>query len=145
MLVRKANAEWNGTLKDGNGKMTTETGVLKDAKYTFGTRFESVPGTNPEELIGAAHAGCFSMAFAGNLVRAGFDPKNVKTEDKVHIEKVGDGFTITKIEVHTEAEVPDLDEQTFQELAEKTKDTCPVSRALTGTKFELHAKLKVLT
>lgn len=144
MPVRKATAEWNGTLKEGNGTLKTETGALNH-QYSASSRFESGTGTNPEELIGAAHAGCFSMAFAGNLVRAGFNPKSIKTEDKVHIEKIGDGFTITKIEIHTEAEVPDLDNETFLELAEKTKETCPVSRALTGTKFELNAKLKVLT
>ncbi|MGE5400025.1 MAG: OsmC family protein [Ignavibacteriales bacterium] len=142
MPIRKANAEWNGTLKDGKGKVKTESGAL-DAQYSFTSRFEEgVTGTNPEELIGAAHAGCFSMALSAALGNAGFNPKSVKTEDKVYIQKIGEGFTITKIEMLTEAEIPGIDNETFQKYAQDAKKNCPVSRALTGTEIVLDAKLK---
>lgn len=141
MPVRKASAQWNGNLREGKGTVKTETGVL-DAQYSFTSRFEEGTGTNPEELIGAAHAGCFSMAFSGALAKEGFTPISIRSEDKVTVEKVGEGFSITKIEVTTEAEVQGIDEETFQRIAEGAKQNCPVSRALTGTNITLKATLK---
>jgi len=139
-MIRKANAQWNGDLMGGNGTMKLGSGAYEGA-YSFGSRFEEKPGTNPEELIGAAHAGCFSMAFSAILGKAGFRPTSIKTEAKVHLEKVGDGFTITKIDLTTEGTVPDIDDATFQKHAEEAKAGCPVSRALAGPKITLQAKL----
>lgn len=141
MPVRKGNAEWKGNLLEGSGTVGTETGVLKNTAYDFKSRFESGSHTNPEELIGAAHAGCFSMAFSGNLTKAGYKVISIQTEDKVHIEKQDIGFTITKIEVSTVGKVEGIDEATFQKIAEDAKKGCPVSRALTGVEFVLNAKL----
>jgi osmotically inducible protein OsmC len=141
MPVRKASAEWEGNLKGGNGRVRTETGAV-DGRYSFSSRFEDGKGTNPEELIGAAHAGCFSMAFSAALDGSGFTPRIVRTEDKVYVEKIGDGFTITKIEMTTEADVPGIDEETFQKIADDAKRNCPVSRALKGVELILDAKLK---
>jgi osmotically inducible protein OsmC len=140
MPVRRASAVWEGGLKDGQGRVALGSGAF-EGSYSFGSRFEEATGTNPEELIGAAHAGCFSMAFAGGLARAGFAPRRVATAAKVHIEKVGEGFGITRIELDCEADVPGIDEATLQELARKAKETCPVSRALAGVTIELHARL----
>jgi osmotically inducible protein OsmC len=134
MPVRKANAEWKGTLTDGSGTLKSETGAL-DGKYSFTSRFAEGKGTNPEELIAAAHAGCFSMALSGAVTKAGFNPKSIFTEDKVYIEKVGEGFKITKIEVSTEAEIPGIDSGTFNNLVEETKKNCPVSQALRATEI----------
>lgn len=142
MPVRKGNAEWNGNLREGSGKLSTETGTLSNVKYNFVSRFEQGDETNPEELIGAAHAGCFSMALSGALSNAGFKVNSVKTEDRVHIEKLEKGFTITKIEMFTEGDIEGIDEEKFREFAENAKAGCPVSRALTGTTFVLNAKLK---
>lgn len=141
MPVRKASAVWEGNLVKGNGRVKTETGTL-DGQYSFSSRFEEGKGTNPEELIGAAHAGCFSMAFSNELDKAGFTPRSVSTEDKVYIEKVGAGFTITKIEMTTDADVPGIDNETFQKIAEDAKNNCPVSRALKGVDMILNARLK---
>ncbi len=121
MPVRKANAEWRGNLKEGSGNISTESGVLNNVLYNFVSRFENGDETNPEELIGAAHAACFSMALANGLSGAGFKVNTVKTEDKVHIQKLESGFTITKIEVSTEADVEDIDDETFQKHAADTK------------------------
>jgi osmotically inducible protein OsmC len=140
MPVRKAEAEWKGTLKEGKGEIKTESGVLQ-AQYSFGTRFENGKGTNPEELIGAAHAGCFSMALAAALEKAGKPAKRVHTTAAVRLEKVGDGFGITKIDLETEAEVPGIDEATFQQTAKGAKEGCPVSKALAGVQISLNAKL----
>ena len=140
MSIRKASAEWNGDLKSGKGQFTTGSGAVS-GKYSFATRFEESPGTNPEELVGAAHASCFSMAFANGLATAGFVPTSVKTEDKVHFEKVNDKPTISKIEIFCEAVVPKIDNATFQKIAEDTKVNCPISRAL-NTTFVLTAVLK---
>lgn len=131
MPVRKAEAEWKGNLQQGKGWMRLGSGAF-EGSYSFGTRFGEEPGTNPEELIGAAHAGCFSMAFAAILGGAGYDPTRIHTTEKVRIEKVGDGFQITKAELHTEAEVPGIDDDTFQRLANQAKEGCPVSKALAG-------------
>ena len=142
MPVRKANAEWKGNLKDGTGAITTESGVLKNIAYNFVSRFESGNETNPEELLGAAQSACFSMALANNLAKAGFTVNSVKSDAKVHIEKLDAGFTVTKIELDTVGDIAGIDEKTFLEHAEQTKTTCPVSRALIGPKLILNAKLK---
>lgn len=140
MPTRNAEARWEGGLKDGRGEMKLGSGAFSGA-YSFGTRFEGTPGTNPEELIGAAHAGCFSMAFAGGLSKAGFAPRRVETKAKVHLEKVGEGFGITKIELDTKGDVPEISEGEFQRIAEEAKRGCPVSRALASVPIELKAKL----
>jgi len=140
MPTRNAHAEWNGNLKEGNGKMRLGSGAY-EGPFTFASRFEDGKGTNPEELIAAAHAGCFSMALSAGLGKAGFNPTRVQTNAKVYLEKVGEGFGITKIELETEAEIPGIDEKTFQEQAEATKKNCPVSKLLTGAQVTLHAKL----
>lgn len=139
MPVRNASAVWEGTLREGHGQMKFGT---FEGPYSFSSRFESGQGTNPEELIGAAHSGCFSMAFSGRLVKAGHTPKSIATSAKVHIEKVGEGFKITTIELDTEADVPGIDPKTFMEEAEAAKKGCPVSQALTGVEVKLQAKLK---
>jgi lipoyl-dependent peroxiredoxin len=140
MPVRNAEAEWKGNLFEGQGHMKMASGSY-DGPFTFKSRMESGPGTNPEELIAAAHAGCFSMAFSAGLAKAGFTPKRVHTKAAVHFDKVGDGFAITSIDLATEAEVPGIDNAKFQEQAEGAKKGCPVSKALAGTKINLVAKL----
>ena len=140
MPVRKASAVWNGTLKEGNGKMSLGSGAY-EGPYSFGSRFEEAPGTNPEELIAAAHAGCFSMALSAGLGRSGFSAQRVQTSARAHLEKVGEGFKITRIELATEAEVPGIDEATFLEHAQGAKANCPVSQALAGVEISLDAKL----
>ena len=140
MPVRKAKAQWEGDLLKGQGSVELGSGAFKGS-YSFGSRFEEAQGTNPEELIGAAHAGCFSMAFSAILGKAGFAPKSIATEAKVHIDKIGDGFTITKIELITVGQVPGIDQATFLKHANEAKAGCPVSRALTGVEITLDAKL----
>lgn len=140
MATRTGRAIWEGTLKDGKGTMTLGSGAFEGA-YSFASRFENGKGTNPEELIGAAEAGCFSMALSLGLSKAGYSPKRISTTASVHIEKVGDGFKITSIDLKTEAEIPGIDEKTFIEEAEATRKNCPVSQALAGTKINLQAKL----
>ncbi len=140
MPVRKANAVWEGSLKEGHGTVALGSGAF-EGRYSFGSRFEEAGGTNPEELIGAAHAGCFSMALSAGLGRSGFTPKRVATSAKVHLEKVGDGFKITRIELDNESEVPGIDESTFHEHANKAKEGCPVSQALAGVEISLNARL----
>jgi osmotically inducible protein OsmC len=140
MPVRKAEAEWTGGLMDGKGNMKLGTGAYQGA-YSFSSRFEEGAGTNPEELIGAAHAGCYSMALSATLGKAGFKPRRVKTSAKVHIEKVGDGFKITKIDLDAEAEVPGIDKNAFMQFAEKVKTGCPVSQALASVPISLNARL----
>jgi osmotically inducible protein OsmC len=140
MPVRKAEAVWEGTLKDGSGKVRLGSGAF-EGTYSFGTRFESSPGTNPEELIGAAHAGCFSMALSAGLSRAGLSPRRIATTADVALEKVGEGFKITGIVLRTSAEVPGIDEAKFREFAEGAKKGCPVSQALAGTDIKLEATL----
>ncbi len=140
MAVRTAEAEWQGDLTKGKGTMEFGSGAFK-GNYSFASRFEEGPGTNPEELIGAAHAGCFSMAFANELANAGFTPKRVHTVARVHLNKVEGGFKITRSELRCEAEVPGIDEATFQKIGEGAKKGCPVSQALAGTEITLDAKL----
>jgi osmotically inducible protein OsmC len=141
MPVRRAEAVWEGTLKDGHGKIRLGSGAF-EGTYSFGTRFESAPGTNPEELIGAAHAGCFSMALSAALSRNGFAPRRIATTADVALDQVGDGFKITSILLKTSAEVPGIDETKFREFAEGAKKGCPVSQALAGTDIRLEAALK---
>src|SRR5438270_12150621 len=131
MPVRSADAQWEGSLQDGKGTMRLASGAFQGA-YSFSSRFEEGTGTNPEELIAAAHAGCFSMAFSNGLAKAGFVPKKVQTTARAKLEKVGEGFKITTIELSTEGQVPGIDEQKFQEVAEGAKKNCPVSQALAG-------------
>ncbi|MDP4116132.1 MAG: OsmC family protein [Bacteroidota bacterium] len=141
MPIRKANAQWNGDLLKGNGTISTETGVLNNTQFNFSSRFEEGKGTNPEELIGAAHAGCYSMALSAGLSGGGFKVNWVKTSDTVHIDKVDGGFAITAIDINCEANVEGISKEDFLKAAEDTKAGCPVSKALTGVKFNLNAKL----
>lgn len=141
MAIRTARAEWKGDLKGGNGTVALGSGAYQ-GQYSFASRFEQGTGTNPEELIGAAHAGCFSMALAHGLSSAGHRPERISTQAKVHLDKVGQGFAISTIELETEGEVPGIDEAAFQAQAETAKANCPVSRALTGVEIRLTARLK---
>ena len=140
MAVRTANARWEGALQDGSGTMALGSGAF-EGQYSYASRFEEGTGTNPEELIGAAHAGCFSMAFANILATAGHDPRRVETSARVHLEPEQEGPAITRIELSTEAEVPGIDDGEFQQLAEAAKAGCPVSKALAGVDISLEAKL----
>jgi osmotically inducible protein OsmC len=141
MPVRKASAVWNGGLRDGNGSMKFQSGAY-EGKYSFASRFEEAGGTNPEELIAAAHAGCFSMALSAGLGKAGFTPKSIATDASVTLEKVGEGFGITRIELKTVASVPDIDEAKFREIANGAKENCPVSKALKAVEITLDARLE---
>jgi osmotically inducible protein OsmC len=140
MAIRTAKAAWEGNLQSGKGKMALGSGAF-EGQYSFSSRFEDGVGTNPEELIGAAHAGCYSMAFAATLGGEGFEPKSVRTTAKVHLIKKEGGFVIPTIDLDTEAEVPGIDPTKFQELAESAKKNCPVSKALAGVEIKLTAKL----
>jgi osmotically inducible protein OsmC len=140
MLVRKSTAFWEGGLKNGRGTMKVGAGAY-EGKYSFASRFEQGPGTNPEELIGAAHAGCFSMALSLILEQAGYKPERIETTARVSVDKIPEGFKITKIELETEGRVPGIDEKTFREKAEAAKKGCPVSMALTGVEIKLQARL----
>jgi lipoyl-dependent peroxiredoxin len=139
-MKRKASAQWNGTLTKGNGTMKVESGLF-EGQYSFSSRFENGTGTNPEELIGAAHAGCFSMAFSLMLEEAGFNPERISTTAEVSIEKQGDGFAITKIHLITEGKVSGASEADFLKVAEEAKTGCPVSQALKSVEITLDAKL----
>ncbi len=141
MPTHKAEAEWKGNLMQGAGRLKVGSGAF-DGPYSFKSRFEEgQPATNPEELIGAAHAGCFSMAFAAGLSRAGITPTRIHTNAKVKLEKVGEGFAITRIDLDMEAQIPGIDNATFQKHALDAKQGCPVSKALAGVEIHLNAKL----
>lgn len=140
MPVRIAEAVWNGTLRDGAGTMKTGSGGCT-GPYSFSTRWEDAPGTNPEELIGAAHAGCFSMALSSGLEKAGFPPKSIHTDALVHLGKVDGKSRITLIELICQAVVAEISAEQFAEIAEATKTGCPVSAALAATPIELKATL----
>ena len=140
MTTRTSSARWQGDLKGGNGSLSLGSGAF-EGQYNFSSRFESGTGTNPEELLGAAHAACFSMALSAGLGGAGFTPQRVSTTAKVTVEKVGEGFKITKIVLTSEASVPNIDPAKFQEIAKATKTGCPVSQALASVPMELDAKL----
>lgn len=137
MPIRTSSAEWKGTLKEGSGTMRLASGAY-EGPFTYASRFESGPGTNPEELIGAAQAGCFSMFLAALLTDAGFPPKSVRTTAAVHLEA---GPTIARIDLTTEASVPGIDQESFLRHAEAAKKGCPVSKALTGPQITLNATL----
>lgn len=140
MPIRTAEARWQGRLKDGKGTMKLGSGAF-EGPYSFQSRFEEGKGTNPEELIGAAHAGCFSMALSMLLEKAGHPPEEIHTKAGVRIEKAGEGFRITAIELDTEARVPGMDEPAFKEQAAVAKKNCPVSQALSGPEITLKARL----
>ena len=140
MPTRNAEATWEGDLKSGKGNMKLAGGAYNGA-YSFASRFEQGQGTNPEELIAAAHAGCFSMALSHGLAQAGFTPKRVHTVAKVHLEKTADGFGIPRIDLETDAEVPGISEDVFRQQAETAKKNCPVSKLLKGAEITLNAKL----
>ena len=140
-MKRTASAVWNGGFKDGKGSISTQSGVLKDAQYGFKTRFEDGPGTNPEELIGAAHAGCFSMALSVQLGEAGLTAERIETKAEVNFEKLDTGFTITAVHLILRAKVPGTDQAGFEAIANKAKVGCPVSKVLNAT-ITLDAKLE---
>ena len=140
MPARSANAEWKGDLAGGLGTVSTESGAVETA-YSFPSRFENGEGTNPEELLGAAHAGCYSMALSAGLGRAGFTPTSVRTRARVHLEKVEGGFGVTLIELDCSAEVPGIGEDAFQEHARAAKAGCPISKALASVEIRLAARL----
>lgn len=140
-MIKKAWAVWRGSLKEGGGSISTETGVLKEAPYGFKARFESGKGTNPEELVGAAHAGCFSMALSLMLGEAGLTPEKIETHAAVTLEKVGDGFEITSSHLDVVAKVPGADPVKFAEIANRAKTGCPVSKVLRA-KITMDAKLE---
>lgn len=142
MPARTSDAEWHGTLREGHGHMRFGGGAY-DGAFTWKSRFSDGGGTNPEELLAAAHAGCFSMALSGDLVNAGFSPNSIRTTAEVHIEQVNGAWTINLIELTCGADVPGIDEGTFQKIAALTKDNCPVSRALAAVKITVDATLKV--
>jgi osmotically inducible protein OsmC len=142
MKVRKAQAAWEGTLREGQGTVSFGEGAF-EGPYSWAGRFEEGPGTNPEELLGAAQAACFTMALSSELTRAGHTPERIETTANVHFEKLEGGWTVTRIELETEARVPGVVEQAFQELAEKAKTTCPISRALGPVELVLKASLTV--
>ena len=140
MTTRKANAVWKGGLEDGTGTVALGSGAF-EGNYSFKSRFEDGSGTNPEELIGAAHAGCYSMALSVALEQAGYAPEQVSTEAHVHLVKEGEGFSINKIDLVTEAKIPGISEEDFQTQAKTAKENCPVSKALAGVDISLDAKL----
>ncbi|MGN6369891.1 MAG: OsmC family protein [Phycisphaerae bacterium] len=140
MITRHAEATWNGDLMKGKGTVKSNSGVVNHP-YSFQTRFENGPGTNPEELLGASHAACFSMALSHLLASAGHTPTRVTTKADVSLDKVGEGFKIVKIQLTTDAEVPGIDDAKFQEIAGKAKTGCPISQALAATPIELKATL----
>ena len=129
-MVRKASAVWNGSLKEGKGKISTESKVLSNAQYSFSTRFENGIGTNPEELIAAAHAGCFSMALSAQLGNAGITPESIETTAAVTLEKVEAGFTVTKVHLDVTAKIPGANAAAFEKAAQDAKAGCPISRLL---------------
>ncbi|MAA76192.1 MAG: OsmC family peroxiredoxin [Salinisphaeraceae bacterium] len=139
-MKRYAYAHWEGSLKEGQGRISVKSGALKNAEYSFGTRFESGIGTNPEELIGAAHSGCYSMALSMILGEAGYTPESIDTKATVNLEEDDDGFAISTVHLDVTAKVPGADEQAFMEAANKAKAGCPVSKLL-NAKISMDAKL----
>lgn len=140
MPARTATARWEGGLQQGRGSMRLGSGAF-EGQYSFSSRFEEGTGTNPEELIGAAHAGCFSMALSAGLERAGHQATSVETTAQVHLERVEGGFRISRVELDCVAQVPGIDEAAFQEQARAAKENCPVSKALAGVDIQLDARL----
>ena len=140
-MKRKASAVWRGGLKDGRGAISTDSGVLSDTQYSFSTRFEEGIGTNPEELIAAAHAGCFSMALSGQLGNAGLTAESINTTAAVTLDKTDAGFTITAVHLDVRAKVPGADQQAFETAANNAKAGCPVSRVL-NAQITMSARLE---
>jgi len=140
-MDRTASAVWHGGLKDGNGTLTTQSGVFQEQPYSFKTRFETEPGTNPEELIAAAHAGCFTMALSNILGEAGFKADELKTEAKVHLEMLPEGPTVTKIHLTNTGKVPGIDAAGYADLTAKAKAGCPISRLLKAAEITMEATL----
>jgi osmotically inducible protein OsmC len=140
-MKKTASAVWQGDLKSGKGTISTQSGALKDNPYGFNTRFEDTPGTNPEELIGAAHAGCFSMALSMMLGQAGLTAERIDTKAEVTLDKDGEGFSITAIALTLNAKIPGADESQFQQIANKAKEGCPVSKVL-NAQISLSATLE---
>jgi osmotically inducible protein OsmC len=140
-MKRKASAQWQGGLKDGKGTISSESGVLADTQYSFATRFEQGKGTNPEELIAAAHAGCFSMALSAQLEGAGLRAESIKTTATVSLEKSGDGFAITAVHLDVVAKIPGKPQQAFDTAAANAKAGCPVSKVL-NAKITMDARLE---
>jgi osmotically inducible protein OsmC len=140
-INRTASAQWSGDLKDGRGQITTQSGALKEYPYGFSSRFEGVAGTNPEELIGAAHAGCFTMALSLILGEAGLKADHMETSAKVTLESVEGGFAISAIHLSLTGSVPGADQARFEELANKAKTGCPISKALSAVPITLDVKL----
>ncbi len=139
-MIRKASAVWEGDLKSGKGSVSTESGVLKETQYSFSTRFENGVGTNPEELIAAAHAGCFSMALSAELGKAGLTPQRIATNATLTMDKTEAGWTVTAIHLDTQVTMPGADRAKFEAAANSAKAGCPISRLL-NTKITLDAKL----
>src|SRR5262245_63971293 len=140
-MKRKASAVWRGGLKSGKGSISTESGVLKETQYSFSTRFENGVGTNPEELIAAAHAGCFSMAYSAELGKAGLTPASIQTTATITLEKVDTGFSVTESHLEMTAKIPGADKTKALEIAQAAKAGCPISRLL-NAKITLDAKLE---
>lgn len=140
-MKRKASAVWQGGLRDGKGTISTDSGVLKDTQYSFSTRFEDGIGTNPEELVAAAHAGCFSMALSGQLGNAGMTAQSINTTATVRMEKTDAGFTITDVHLDVTARIPGADPARFEEAANNAKAGCPISRLLNAN-ITMEAKLE---
>ncbi|AJE19682.1 OsmC family protein [Azotobacter chroococcum] len=140
-MKRTGSAVWQGNLKEGKGSLSTQSGALKEQPYGFNTRFEDQPGTNPEELIGAAHAGCFSMALAKMLGDAGLTPERLETQAEVTLEKQGEGFAITAVDLTLRARVPGATPERFDEIANQAKEGCPVSKLL-NARINLKATLE---
>jgi osmotically inducible protein OsmC len=140
-MQRKASAEWKGSLKEGSGAVSSSSGVFSKTPFSFGTRFGDQPGTNPEELIAAAHAGCFSMALSAQLGTAGLTPDSIKTNATLSLEKLESGWTITAVHLDVTGKVPKADAATFQKLAEAAKSGCPVSKVV-NAKITMSAKLE---
>ena len=140
-MVRKASAVWKGSLKEGKGTVSTESGVLANTQYSFSTRFEDGRGTNPEELIAAAHAGCFAMALYGQLGNAGMTAESLEASAAVTLEKTDAGFTVTKIHLDLTARIPGADPAAFEKAAQDAKAGCPISRLLTAAQITLTSKL----
>jgi osmotically inducible protein OsmC len=140
-MKKSASAVWTGGIKDGQGAISTQTGVLRDAPYGFKSRFEDGPGTNPEELIGAAHAGCFTMALSMMLGQENLVPDRLETRAEVTLDKMGEGFEITAIDLTVDGRVPGTDQATFERIATMAKENCPVSKLFKGAKISLKATL----
>ena len=140
-MKRKASAVWQGGLRDGKGTLSTDSGVLSDTRYSFSMRFENEKGTNPEELIAAAHAGCFSMALSGQLGEAGMTAERISTTATVTLEKTDEGFAVTAVHLDLTARVPGADQQAFEKAANNAKQGCPISKLLKAS-ITLDAKLE---